>query len=225
MKFWLRYSKEGLLRYVGHLDMLRNWERILRRAQISLVFSQGFSPRPLLSLAAPLPVGLLSRAEYLELETTEDLLAAAARISGTLPSDMTLMGITPVATQTKSLMGLVRWADYTVRGLEEQEMAALQMRVADFLQQTSVWQDVARKSGTRRVDIRALVQHAEVQNGLLRLRLATGSAGNLRVNDFLQYLQVLNVEELQIRREELYLHWAQELVTPFQYAARSLHFS
>ncbi|NLW17265.1 MAG: DUF2344 domain-containing protein, partial [Firmicutes bacterium] len=108
MKYWLRYSKDGLMRFVGHLDMLRNWERILRRAEAPLAFTQGFSPRPILSLAAPLPVGLSSQAEYLELETSEEVSDWEGMLGPVLPPGLEILGGMQVPPGTKPLMGLIR---------------------------------------------------------------------------------------------------------------------
>lgn len=219
MKYWLRYSKTGLLRFIGHLDMLQTWERILRRANVPLAFSQGFSPRPILSLAAPLPVGLLSQAEYLELETSEEVSDLVEMVTSVLPQGMQALGVTNVPAGTKSLMGLIRSADYTVSNLTESEQEQVANLLDNFLAQEMALKEVRRKGGLRTVDIRPLVQDASLEAGELKLRLALGSKANLRVEDLLEHFSLLTTT-LSVTREELYLEKNKELVTPFQYAAR-----
>ena len=64
----VRFGKEGALRYIGHLDVLRTFQKIFRRAGIPLAYSQGFSPHPIMSFALPLGLGLSSEGEYLDAE-------------------------------------------------------------------------------------------------------------------------------------------------------------
>jgi radical SAM family uncharacterized protein/radical SAM-linked protein len=69
-RLWrVRYAKTALLRYIGHLDMVRNIEFMVRRSGTSVLYSGGFNPRMRLSFSPPLPLGVESRAEYFDLET------------------------------------------------------------------------------------------------------------------------------------------------------------
>lgn len=67
----VEFAKSETMRFTSHLDLYRAWERLLRRAGIPLVFSQGYNPRPKLQLAAPLPLGITSRAEIIDFWSTE----------------------------------------------------------------------------------------------------------------------------------------------------------
>jgi len=67
----LRYSKTGRIRYTSQRDMARAWERALRRAHLPIAYSEGFSPRPLLSFSLALPTGCESSAEYIDLRFRE----------------------------------------------------------------------------------------------------------------------------------------------------------
>ena len=64
----VRFGKEGALRFIGHLDVLRTFQKIFRRADIPMAYSQGFSPHPIMSFALPLGLGLSSEGEYLDAE-------------------------------------------------------------------------------------------------------------------------------------------------------------
>ena len=66
----IRFAAEGPLKYVSHLDLMRVWERVCKRAGLPLATSHGFSPRPKIALAAPLAVGATSEAELLDLLLT-----------------------------------------------------------------------------------------------------------------------------------------------------------
>lgn len=219
MKYWLRYSKMGLMRYIGHLDVLHHWERVLRRAKLPLAFSQGFSPHPLLSLAAPLPVGQTSQAEYLELELATPLERAELlqAVQAQLPPGLVAQAVAPVPAGTKPLMGLVRFADYQLTGAA---LAEVEPRLSDFLQAENCLLSVTRKGGVKSVDIRPLVRSASLTtDGQLLVCLATGSTANLRPDDLLRALHV--ADSVAVLRLELYLQPAEQLLTPWQFLSEA----
>ena len=67
----MQFAKYGRMLYIGHLDVMRYFQKALRRAGVDMMYSKGYSPHPLLSFAAPLGVGIESQAEYADLEVTE----------------------------------------------------------------------------------------------------------------------------------------------------------
>ena len=77
MRIRITFSKQGALRYTGHLDLHNLWERAARRAAIPLAYSQGFHPQPKIQLAAALPLGFSSRAEVCSIGSSGGLLTAA----------------------------------------------------------------------------------------------------------------------------------------------------
>ena len=66
MNVRIRFGKEGMMRFIGHLDVLRTFQKIFRRADVPMVYSKGFSPHPVMSFALPLGLGLSSEGEYLD---------------------------------------------------------------------------------------------------------------------------------------------------------------
>lgn len=217
VKYWLKYSKTDHLKYVGHLDILGNWERILRRAAVPLRYSQGFNRRPVLSLAAPLPVGLESMAEYLELEVSESLAPAALQqaVSRNLPTGMELLDLIELQGKTPSLMSLVRYADYHI-SLPDGQAESVRDSVDEFLASESCEVLLQRKQQEKLIDIRPLVIEARVEQASLHCRLATGSAGNLRPEAFLQQLGV--AAKAPLRRTELYVEAQGKVMTPRVYS-------
>ena len=71
MKVRLKFSKYGALRFIGHLDVMRYFQKAIRRAGIDIAYSEGFSPHQIMSFAAPLSVGHTSSGEYFDIEVTE----------------------------------------------------------------------------------------------------------------------------------------------------------
>lgn len=68
MKLRVKFSKHGVLRFIGHLDVMRYFQKAIRRAGIDIAYSAGFSPHQIMSFAAPLGVGLESNGEYMDIE-------------------------------------------------------------------------------------------------------------------------------------------------------------
>ena len=80
MKLRMRFGKEGIVKFIGHLDIMRYFQKAFRRANVDITYSQGYHPHPCLSFASPLGVGLESRGEYLDMEVNsfDDLEAKKA---------------------------------------------------------------------------------------------------------------------------------------------------
>ncbi len=115
-RFRLRFWKGEALRFLSHLDLLRVWERSLRRSGLPVAYSQGFRPHMKMSFGPPLPVGYTSRAEYFDLEferpPAADLLET---LNPLLPDGLSLTEWRPVLYRTDSLMSALDRADYRVR--------------------------------------------------------------------------------------------------------------
>jgi radical SAM-linked protein len=158
-RFRLMFGKGEEVRYISHLDLMRTWERVLRRAGLRLAHSQGFNPRPRLVFAAPLPVGVTSEAEIVDVIVEDEIDAAgfAQRVRSALPPGISLAAVSEVGLEAPAVMAQVATADYVVAvqataGREE----ALE-RIAEFLQRASVPYDRTRKKVTKRADMRPAV--------------------------------------------------------------------
>lgn len=68
MKIRIKFRKYGALKFVGHLDMMRYFQKALKRAGIDMKYSEGFNPHMIMSFAAPLGVGITSDGEYFDIE-------------------------------------------------------------------------------------------------------------------------------------------------------------
>lgn len=68
MKIRIKFSKNGPIKFIGHLDVMRYFQKAIRRAEIDIAYSQGFSPHQIMSFAQPLGVGVESNGEYVDVE-------------------------------------------------------------------------------------------------------------------------------------------------------------
>lgn len=85
MIFRIKFAKFGVVRFIGHLDVMRYFQKVIRRSELPVCYSQGFSPHQLMSFALPLGVGVTSDGEYMEVEFDEEKLAKVAGCSGADP--------------------------------------------------------------------------------------------------------------------------------------------
>ena len=91
MKVRVKFSKYGPVKFIGHLDIMRYFQKAIRRANIPIAFSGGFSPHMIMSFAAPLGVGVTSAGEYFDMELTDDSLSSKEmenRLNATMAEGM-----------------------------------------------------------------------------------------------------------------------------------------
>jgi len=108
----VRFTKLGKIRFLSHRDVARVWERGLRRADIRVAYSEGFSPRPRLSFGLALSTGYESLGEYLDVDLVDEATDLPARVSPHLPDGMDAVAAMPLADGTDSLQQAVtscRW--------------------------------------------------------------------------------------------------------------------
>jgi len=169
---------------VGHLDLLRLWQRVLRRADLPLLYSQGYSPCPRLSLACPLPVGVTGEGELLEFYLREPALVdqVGCAISATLPRGLVLVRLEELAASLPSLASLVRWTMYEVEVPADRSADELTHSVATLLGMSSLPWRHQRDTGIRHYDLRPLVLGIEPVGPaggahMLRMRLRWDARG------------------------------------------------
>lgn len=109
MRIRIRFTKLGKIRFLGHRDLARCWERAIRRAQLPVAYSEGFSPRPKLHYGLALPTGAESLAEYMDIDLTEDIeLAGIDKVlSDGLPDGVDIVGLAEVPSNAQALQAVV----------------------------------------------------------------------------------------------------------------------
>lgn len=116
MKARLKFSKVGSMRFIGHLDVMRYFQKAFRRAEISISYSQGFSPHQLMSFASPLGIGLSSDAEYLDivLDDSESTEGIVDRINAVMNTEIKVKDFTVLEDTAKTSMAVLAACDYLV---------------------------------------------------------------------------------------------------------------
>jgi len=168
----LRFTKHGKVRFVGHRDLARSFERSFRIAALPLSFSLGFSPRPKVSLGLALGVGHESDGEYLDLELAEpvDVDALPATLTGTLPIGVEVSGAVALVPRAPALQEAITSVEYDLRPAAlsspelraaiEQAMSAEHIPIETTRKGRAVVEDL--RPGLRRLELRDDVVEAEV---------------------------------------------------------------
>jgi len=160
-KLRIRYAKRGRLRFASHRDLARALERALRRAQVPMAFSAGFTPHPKISYVGAAPTGAASEAEYLEIGLAErrDPEQVRAALDASLPDDIAVLECVEAAEGSGSLADRMEVTTWRIE-LPGVEPAALERALAAFLARDSVEVPRRTKNGLRDIDARAAVTSA-----------------------------------------------------------------
>ena len=155
----LKFSRGEQLKFLSHLDLMRLWERALRRAGIELAYSEGFSPHPRLSLAAPLAVGITSVAELMDVFLSRRISDSlfVEKVGPQLPGGIGIMQILPVNIEAPSLQSRLRFAEYSVDMETDRSGPDIESRLAELLARETLPWHHARDTGERFYDLRPLI--------------------------------------------------------------------
>ena len=184
MKVRIKFAKYGVMKFIGHLDVMRYFQKALRRADIDIKFTEGMGPHMIMSFAAPLGVGLTSVGEYVDIElrtpiTTEK---ALEQLNKVMVEGMEILDFRQIEEgKAGKAMSLVAAADYTVtfrKGCAPQ--GDWQSDISGFFARKSIVVTKETKKGVSEVDIRPMIYQMSVNAGVVTMQLATGSAANLK---------------------------------------------
>jgi radical SAM-linked protein len=154
------FSTDDTVKYVGHLDMHRTWERAIRRARLPLAYTQGFNPQPRLQFAAALPVGFTGSAECADvfLDDVLDPAEFLARLSAAMPPGIRPLTAAPVARELPSLQSQVKGARYRVEVETDENAGDFLARLQAFLARSEARRERRKGKEVAPYDLRPLVQ-------------------------------------------------------------------
>jgi len=155
----LKFSRGEELKFLSHLDLMRLWERALRRARLPLAYSEGFTPHPQIALAAPLSVGITSQAELMDVVLSRWLPPQTfmAQTKEQLPHGIELLEVWPVGPKTSSLQSQVRFVEYRVEVEIESKFQEVEQALQSLLSAKELHWHHLRDTGARYYDLRALI--------------------------------------------------------------------
>lgn len=185
LKLRIKYEKTGVLRFIGHLDIMRLFQKAIRRAKLDVAYTKGFSPHQIISFAAPMPLGMTSEGEYFDGEfntvtSTEDMMN---RLNNTLPDGIRIHDIVLLDEKAKPSMAIVTASDYYIYKNDECENDNLKILVSiiDSVLNKSVL-EIVKKTKTKEElsDIKPLIYELKPYKDGIYMLLASGSRDNLK---------------------------------------------
>lgn len=191
MKARIKFRKYGVMRFIGHLDVMRYFQKAMRRAEISIAFTGGYSPHMIMSFAQPLGVGVTSDGEYLDIELKEDIDPGQAirQLNEVMVEGMEVVGFNRIPDDKKSSgMTIVAAASYRVTLLESVRSADVtrafpdswEAKIEGFLNQKHIVVLKRTKRSEAEVDIRPMIYQMHLEEDGIHLFLAAGSEQNLK---------------------------------------------
>lgn len=209
MRIRITFSKQGALRYTGHLDLHKLWERAARRAGLPLAYSQGFHPSPKIQLASALPLGFSSRAEAMDMWLASDVELSSLRASlqAVLPPGIQILDLRQVDDRAPALQTQLIAAEYEAV-IPDEHASSLTSRVAALLEAESL----PRERRGKTYDLRALIEslaivtappsEKERQGARVHMRLTAREGATGRPEEVLSALGI-PPDECRVERTRL----------------------
>jgi radical SAM-linked protein len=208
VRYRLKFTKMGRLRFLSHLDLMTLFQRAAARARVPIVFSQGFNPHPKISFGPALSVGVESTSEYLDMETAGHLEPTEIKkaLERVLPGEIGILEARMISSKAPSLSGSIGRYVYDVK-VPLSYAGNLEERVKSFLSQTSLI--VVREA--KQKDLRPSIEYISVKSSeipaALEMVLIDREQFKPRFQDVLTQLFSLGAEQLhafRVRREGMF---------------------
>ncbi|MCD8232252.1 MAG: TIGR03936 family radical SAM-associated protein [Clostridiales bacterium] len=219
MRIRIKFRKNGVMRFVGHLDIMRYFQKAIRRAGIDIRYTEGFSPHQIMSFAAPLGIGITSDGEYMDIDvnSTRSSEESLQALNAVMVEGMEISSYVALREGAKKAMTAVAAADYIVyfkKTVEFSEEEIREMIAEYFDNREKIEITKQTKKSERVVDVKPLTYQfrpfcdVSERKGFF-LQLCTGSAENIKpelvLKDFYDYFgKDYDPYNLQIHRLEVY---------------------
>lgn len=208
----VKFRKFGSLRFIGHLDVMRFFQKAIRRAEIDVAYTGGFSPHQIMSFASPLSIGLESNGEYMDIEvnsliSTEDIKERLNRAS--VPG-MEIISVKMLPKEAGNAMASVAAAGYDVsfRGGRKPDVNFTAL-VEAYLSQDKILMQKETKKGQKVLDLKEGIYELRWEDDHFEMLIDASSAGNIKPIYIIETLfsqngLTLTENSLFITRQETY---------------------
>lgn len=201
------------MKFIGHLDTMRYFQKAIRRADIPIAYSEGFSPHMIMSFAAPLGVGTTSSGEYFDMQLAQDMPTReiVERLNGTMAEGMDVLSAVRVEDgKASKAMSLVAAADYRVTFREGKEFTSdWKEKLKEYISQPQICVFKKTKRSEKTVDIKPYIYQFAIQGDKIHLQLAAASSNYTKPEQVMDgFAQWLGIEQkpfsYMVHRQEVY---------------------
>lgn len=218
MKLRIRFQKHGAVKFIGHLDVMRFFQKTIRRAGIDVAYSAGFSPHQIMTFAAPLGVGLESNGEYMDIEVNSQISCEDTknRLNEASIPEIYIEEVKILPDNAGNAMASVFAAEYTVSFREGREpKVSMNDAVSRFMQKESIPIVKATKKGTRELDLKPGIFLFDWNGQSFHMILDASSGGNIKPIQVIEAMlndhqETLCENALLITREDVYTNTGTE---------------
>ena len=212
MKIRIRFSKHDEMKFIGHLDVMRYFQKCIRRAHVDIKYSTGFSPHQIMSFAQPLGLGITSDGEYMDIDvnstdTSENMIKRINSVS--IPA-IQIHSYRLLPEKSKTGMAVIAAADYEIR-FRYPDKIKFDIREVwtGFMSQEKIIITKETKSGVSDFDIKPFIFDNSLMEDCIFVRLSCGSVVNLKPETVMEALfrfvgEELGEFDLLLHRKNMY---------------------
>lgn len=212
MRLRIKFRKYGPVRFIGHLDVMRFFQKAIRRAGIDVAYSGGFSPHQIMSFAAPLSVGLESNGEYMDVEVNSIVSCqdVMEKLNAASAPGIEVTSVIQLSDKAGNAMASVAAASYTVRFREGREPKVnIETALAALLAKEQILYTKETKKGTREVDLKPGIYELTWKDGAFSMLVDASSAGNIKPVQIIESMladfgETLQENALLVTREDTF---------------------
>lgn len=216
MKYRVNYEVKGSLAFLSHLEIMRLWQRAILRSGLPVAWSNGFNPRPKLSLGPARGVGIEGCSEYFDVEFKAEVTSGelVRKLNDILPEGIFILAVREIAQSAKMLEAVIDEAFYRVTFLDGLPADAEEKTTA-FLEAETVPFTRESPKGSKEIDLRAFVNGIELKENEMYLSLKTSPAGSVRVTELLTVFGYWDIiKDIRIQRLGLFVTLGTKRFTP-----------
>lgn len=231
MKARFKFNKSGPMKFIGHLDIMRYFQKAIRRSELAVEYSQGYSPHQLISFAAPLGVGLTSDGEYLDIQlsTSDSSTQMVERLNAVMQEGIEILSFRELSDDSKNAMSIVAAADYLVSVKDGYNVTDdFYDRFTAFMSQPQITILKKTKKSEVEMDIKPFIYHTaytkeDFSAGIGRDITKIPSVADTYENGNKVYMQLMTGSVTNIKPELVMNAFCQYLDVPFNEFAYQYH--
>jgi len=218
MRVRVKFEKTGIMRYVGHLDLMRFFQKAIKRSGIPIKYSEGFNPHQIMSFASPLGVGLTSKGEYMDIDIKEDIPSAVGidSLNNNMVEGLAITSFKYLPDEAQKCMSAVTAASYRVTYKDNKDHISYIDNLVDlkskfYDESESIYIIKKTKKGERELDLKPLIYrfNMEIKDRVptYDFLLSSGSTDNIKpelvVKAFHEYLNLPEFDDVSLDIERI----------------------
>ena len=185
MKYRIKFSKNGPIKYIGHLDTMRYFQKAVRRAKLPVAYSEGFSPHQIMSFAFPLSVGYTSEGEYFDIEMTERVNEEIiiSKLNNEMADGINIINVKELPEDAANCMSCVFAAKYNITIKDNIKLPSdYESRFNDFFSQSTIMVNKPKKKGGGYINInlKEFIYSYSICNRTMSFIVNASSSDNIR---------------------------------------------